>query len=265
MEKLESDIKLELEKYKIEEFDILNVGGEWWVQIYMLDEETIDYVTKSIEVLDKVNLNVLRNFDCKVSIREDKGVYYILAKFITRKYPSYNYSSGTTWTTPTTTRQPWSGSSIAPSGYPSGFEEEEEEGHISELIGSNNEKFLITPTKRASILSQSRNLPMNETELKHIGRIISDRIWSEEVPSLSGPSSLPGGYGYYWRLPSRTITIFKITSQINPQTRDIIQPKLPSSAYYTCYLVDVSYKSSKKEKNYFLTSFNELRKMEFYD
>jgi hypothetical protein len=106
---------------------------------------------------------------------------------------------------------------------------------------------------------------MNETELKHIGRIISDRIWSEEVPSLSGPNSLTGGYGYYWRLPSRTITIFKVTSQINPQTRDIIQPKLPSSAYYTCYLVDVSYKSSKKEKNYFLTSFNELRKMEFYD
>jgi len=264
MEKLESDIKLELEKSKIEEFDILNVGGEWWIQIYMLDKETIDYVSRSLGILDSLTLNLLRNFDCKVSIREDKGVYYILAKFITRKYPSYNYSSGTTWNTPTTTRQPWSASSNAPSGYSSGFEEEEE-GHISELTGSDNEKFLITPTKRLSISSQSRNLPMNETELKHIGRIISDRIWSEEVPSLSGPNSLTGGYGYYWRLPSRTITIFKVTSQINPQTRDIIQPKLPSSAYYTCYLVDVSYKSSKKEKNYFLTSFNELRKMEFYD
>ena len=73
---LEDKIKLDLERANIEEFDVIAIDKEWWIQIYFLEEENVEYLEKTFKVLDDMCFGSLRNHDCKVSIREDKNVFY---------------------------------------------------------------------------------------------------------------------------------------------------------------------------------------------
>lgn len=269
---LEDKIKLELERAKIEEFDVISVDKEWWIQIYFLEEEDIAYLEKTFKVLDDMCFGSLRNHDCKVSIREDKNVFYILGKFSPRTWSynynpgAYSYSSGSSAKNSPSSNA-WQTAKPTTPSYPStsGFsQEEEEDWERSTFDSSSSSKFIVSKEKRQEILYASRVVPMTEAELSHMTRIISDRMYSEETPSLKGPNQLPGNTGSrYWTTSSKTITIYKITAPININTRTIV-PVTTSTPYYTCYVVDVLHKSTKKEVSYFLTTFNDLRKMEFY-
>lgn len=266
---IEDKIKLDLQRANIEEFDVIAIDKEWWIQIYFLEEENIEYLEKTFKVLDDMCFGSLRNHDCKVSIREDKNVFYLLAKFSPRTY-SYSYNPGSyTYPSASTAKNSpsstaWQTAKPATPSYPSSSAQEEEGDWESEFYNNASNKFIISKEKRQEILYASTVIPMIANELSHMTRIISDRMYSEETPSLKGPNSLPGNEGSkYWTTSSKTITIYKISAPINITTRNIVAAT-PTTPYYTCYIVDILFKSTKKEVSYLLTTFNDLRKMSFY-
>ena len=262
---IENKIRNELEKAQIDrtnsEVQIKSVGKDWWIEIYFLEEESFEYLSNTISVLSSIceQSGSLENHTCQISIKEDpmsNELFYLLAKFKPSQY-SYDYRPGTynypyqTGSKNYPSSNLWQTSGSHTTKY---SQQEQEEGLEIEL--SQNKSFEIEKDDRNQILKSSTILDMSESELSHITRVISDRMYSEETPSLKGPHRLPGNTNSrYWTTSSKTITIYKI--KLSPSKTEEI-------AFKYCYIVDVLHKLTTKEVSYFLTTFNDLRKMEFY-
>lgn len=253
-QQLQDSLKAKLLEYKIEEFDVIDNDPEIWIQIVFLEEETFEYLMQSVNCLDYLTLNILRDFDCKVLISESKGIHSILGKFKKKfVHKSYNYyNKPSTYYNPSPTKL-------------KNYEEEEEEGSDYpdwQDLKDLNSKYLITTDTKNKILSSKfyKELIFSQTEIEHISRIIEDRIPSEIVHNFKGPyKSNQNGNSYFWNTPSRVITLYKLAAPIDSYSREARE----SGGVYNFYLIKLAPRDFSQTNWFLCLNIAELRKFKF--